>query len=177
MLFQPVRVVFFRILELRQQDFAADVVAVLFAQRHALGQVRAHRVLDLQVALQHLLDGLAGREGFRTHVRVALQEQDAPQQRVGVLGFFLHFVVDAVEQRLQAHVLVAPREDEILVARGQFAAQQELEVVDDVRVAFHGGTAPVARRTGCPIPPAGGRIGISRVRRRTAAWTVIASVE
>ncbi|KAG1059111.1 hypothetical protein G6F40_018193 [Rhizopus arrhizus] len=76
---------------------------------------------------------------MRAHVRVAAQEQDAAQPRVGVLGLFFHLVVQAFVQREQALVLVAAGMDEVLVAGSKLAAQQFLQAGDDVRVAFHGG--------------------------------------
>src|SRR5690606_17390620 len=52
--------------------------------------------------------------------------------------FLLHLVVDPRVQRMQPEVLVAARVQEILVARGQLAAQQEVQVVDDLGMALHG---------------------------------------
>ncbi|MCY1188541.1 hypothetical protein D9M73_296630 [compost metagenome] len=103
---------------------------------------------------------------MRAHVRVAAQEQDPAQQRVGVLGLLLHLVVEALVQREQTLVLVAARVDEVLVARGKFATQQFLQAFNDVGMAFHGG-APVNRwGPWCPIPDRRDLIGISCMRRR-----------
>lgn len=79
-----------------------------------------------------------GVKGWGAHVRHAAQKEDAAQQRVGVLGFFLHFVVQAGVHLHQALVFVDARVNEILVARRQLAAQQVLEVFDDLWVALHG---------------------------------------
>ncbi|MNI50212.1 hypothetical protein D3C73_1048590 [compost metagenome] len=133
--------VFLGVLQLRQQHVAAHVVTLLLAQLHAGGEVVANGVFGVQVLAQHLLHGLAGLGGMRAHVRVAAQEQDPAQQRVGMLGLFLHLVVQAFVQREQALVLVAAGVDEVLVAGGEFAAQQFLQAGDDVRVAFHGGSS------------------------------------
>ena len=79
---------------------------------------------------------------MRAHVHLTLQEQDPAQDRVGVPGLFLHLVVHALMQRLQALVLVLARVQEILVARGQLPAQQFPEACNDFGVALHG-AAPV----------------------------------
>ncbi len=138
LLFQPVGVVFFRVLELRQEDVAAHVVAHALAQVHARLQGGPHFVFGVEVLAQHLGHRGSGREFAGAHVGQAPQEQDAAQQRVGVLGLFLHLVVQALVELHEALVFVDPRMDEILIARCQFAAQQILEVVDDLWVALHG---------------------------------------
>jgi hypothetical protein len=71
------------------------------------------------------------------HVGLAAQHQDAAQDGVGVRGFFFHLVADALEEAREALVLVLARVDEVLVARGQLAAQQVLEAVDDFGMALH----------------------------------------
>ena len=54
-----------------------------------------------------------------------------------MLGFLLHLVTHALVQAGEALVLVLAGVDEVLVTRGQLAAQQILEAVDDFRVALH----------------------------------------
>src|SRR5690554_1086208 len=140
LLLQPAGVVFLGIRLLGDEDLAGNVVAMLLAQGDALGEVGAYAVLQVQVLAQHLLHGLAGLYRIWAHVRVALEEQDPAQDRVRVLRFLLHLVVDALVQLVQAQVLVAARVQEILVARGQLAAQEEVQVIDDFGISLHGGT-------------------------------------
>ena len=130
--------VFLGIAQLGQQQIAAHVVAHALAQLHAFLQGIAHFVFHGQVFLQHLYYRGAGGEGVGAHVGHAAQKEDAAQQRVGVLGFFLHFVVKAGVHLHQALVFVNARVDEILVARRQLAAQQVFEIFDDLSVALHG---------------------------------------
>ncbi|MNN17184.1 hypothetical protein D3C81_1303580 [compost metagenome] len=131
--------VFLGVTQLRDQDVAAHVIPLRFAQLHTGGQIGAHLVFHLKILLQHLHHRHARLETVRTHVRVAAQEQDATQQRIGVLGLLLHFVANALVQRMQALILVATGMDEVLVTRGQFAAQQLLQAFNDFGFALHGG--------------------------------------
>src|SRR5690606_10006918 len=153
LLLQPVGVVFLGIRLLGDEDLTGDVIAVLLAQGDALGEVGAYAVLQVQVLAQHLLHGLAGLDRIRAHVRVALEEQDPAQDRVRVLRFLLHLVVDALVQLVQAQVLVAARVQEILVARGQLAAQEEVQVIGDFGISLHGGESLVRLDPDSMPPP------------------------
>ena len=129
--------VYFGVDELGEQQVAANIVAEAFAQRHALLQRGAHFVFGVQVFLQHLRHRQACREDGGAHIGAATEKQDAPQQGVSVLRLFFHFMVHALVQLDQAHVFVGARVHKVLVARGQFTAQQLLEVFDDLRISLH----------------------------------------
>lgn len=77
-----------------------------------------------------------------THARRTFEQEDTAQQGVGVLGLLLHLVVEALVELVEAPVLVHARVDEVLVARGQLAGQQRVEVIDDFRMALHRGALP-----------------------------------
>ncbi|MNC26920.1 hypothetical protein D3C75_750720 [compost metagenome] len=113
-----------------------------FAQLDAFAQRGTHLVFELEVSFDHFRHGATHFEVIRTHVGGAFEHEDTPHQRIGVLRFLFHLVVNALIELGQAPVFVHTRVNEVLVTRRQFALQQRNEVVDYVRVTLHRPASP-----------------------------------
>src|SRR5690606_19648780 len=91
--------------------------------------------------------------------RSGFEKEDALQQGIGMLGLLLHLVVEALIEPVKPPILIHPRMQKILVARGQFATQQILEVIDDFSRALHDGAPGKSVSTASFAPgPAPGKL-------------------
>ena len=72
-------------------------------------------------------------------VRQALEEEDAFRQLVGVLHLVDGLVVLVLREFLQSPVLQHPGVQEILVDRDELVVERLVQVLDDLRIALHGG--------------------------------------
>ncbi len=135
--FQPIGMVFLGILQLRGQHIATDIVTMQLAKCDALGQGCTHFILHRQIEAEHLLDILAEGKGVRRHVRNALQKKDPLQQRIGVLGFLFHFMVDSLKQLAQPPILIVAGVHKILIARSQLTLEQGFQVGNHLGMTFH----------------------------------------
>jgi hypothetical protein len=122
------------------QQFAADIVADLFALDDAGDQGLAPADLDRQVAGQAFGHGLADLQLVQVlQVGQAFQEQDAVDQLVGVFHLADRLVVGDLAQALEAPVVVHPRVQEVLVHRRQLVGEHRVQEPDDAGIALHGG--------------------------------------
>ena len=88
--------------------------------------------LKAQVAADHFLGVLADVQLAQVlHVRQAFQEQDALDQRVGVLHGLDRFFVFTLAELFQAPVVVHARMQEVLIDRDQFIGKDFVELLDD----------------------------------------------
>jgi len=76
----------------------------------------------------------------------ALEEQDALDQLVGVLHLVDRLVILVLAELLQPPVLVHARVQEVLVDGHQLVAEDLVQVLDDLLVAFHDRSCRVAVR-------------------------------
>jgi hypothetical protein len=70
-------------------------------------------------------------------VRFGFQEQHALDDLVGVLGLFDQLVLHVLRELVQTPVAQLARMAQVLVASGELAVQQALQVFEDLRVTFH----------------------------------------
>lgn len=136
--FQPVDV-FFGVVQDHLEQFARDVIAMLFAGGDAFLDGLVGRLLQLQVTLQHFLGVLADHQLVqRLQVGQAVEHQDAVDQLVSVLHFADGFGVFLGTDLVQAPVLVHAGMQEILVDGCELIGQLSIEQLDDCGIAFHG---------------------------------------
>jgi membrane protease YdiL (CAAX protease family) len=151
--FDPVDVLFLGAEDALEQR-AAAVVADLLAVGDGFPQQRQAFHLQLQVALEHFLDGLADVELTEIlQVGQTLEKQDALHQFVGMLhlvdGLFALLLGQALEPPVLQHLGV----QEVLVDGRELVLEHAVQVVDDGFVeGLHEGI-PVERAARMPDRP------------------------
>jgi hypothetical protein len=102
-------------------------------------QVGMPEVLELEVTLQNLLHVFADHELAETlQVREPFEEQDALDERVGMLHFVDRLVVLVLAELVEPPVLQHAGVQEVLVDRSEFVLEDVVEVRNDFDVALHG---------------------------------------
>ena len=95
-------------------------------------------VLQAQVAGEHFLGVFADLQPAQIlQVGQAFEEEDALDQRVGMLHLIDGFLVFVLAEFAQAPVLVHARVQEVLVDGDQLVAKNLVEMLNDLLVAFH----------------------------------------
>ena len=99
--------------------------------------MRGH--LERQVALERFLHVLADAQLVQVlQVRQALEEEDARDQRVGMLHLVDRLVVLVVAELRIAPVPEHAGVQEVLVDRGELVGQHRVEVAKHLGIAAHG---------------------------------------
>jgi len=102
---------------------------------------------ELEVAIELLPDVAPDGELHELgHAGRAIQEEDALDERLGVLHFVDRFFLDVIREVAVVPVLAHLGMQEVLVDRGQFFLERLVQQGDDFRVAFHGSNS-----NRCPI--------------------------
>ena len=110
-----------------------------FAMRDRVAQRRQRFEFKRQVAFEHFARVLADAQlAQRLEVRQTVEEEDALGELVGVLHLVDRFLVLVLGEFRQAPVLQHLGVQEVLVDRGELVVERLVEVLDDLRVAFHG---------------------------------------
>ena len=103
-------------------------------------------VLEVERELQLLGHGLADAHGAEPlQVGHALEEEDPPDQLVGVLHLVDRLVAVVLRERLVAPVVEHLVVDEVLVDRRELGGQDLVEQFGDGSVALHAPRLPSAR--------------------------------
>src|SRR5215510_12305295 len=120
------------------EQILGGVVASLAGGLDALVQERDRRVLELKIALELLLDGLADAElVVALQVGHALEEQDPADHLIRMAHLVDRLLADLVRQALEPPVLAHLGVHELLVDRRQLVGEQVVEEREHLFVALH----------------------------------------
>src|ERR1700738_3444663 len=134
---QPVGVRLF-VFEHVLEQLAGARVAQRAAQLDGLVEPLDGLVLDLQVELQLLRHRLAHVDLAQAlEVGQPFEEQDALDERVGVLHLLDRLLAHLLLEALEAPVTAEPGMEEVLVDGGQLGRQHVVQERNDLRVALH----------------------------------------
>ena len=104
---QIIGMVGFGIFQLDDQHLASNVILGLFAGGNCAFQFADHMVFQFEIGLEHFGNGVPNvkLEAIR-QVRSALQEENAPNQRAGMLALVIGFVQAFFRQMREAFICV-----------------------------------------------------------------------
>src|SRR5262245_3375622 len=131
------------------EEILAGVVARLAGRLDTLVEKRDRGVLELEVALELFLDGLADAQlVIALQIGHSLEEQDAADHLVGVAHLVDRFLANLVRQAFEPPVFTHLRVHEVLVDRRELVGEQVVEEREHLFVALHDASLrPAARWT------------------------------
>src|SRR5262249_48873561 len=125
------------------EELARAVVAVLGAGLDAAVEAVDGRLLQIQVELELLVDGLADEDLAQAlQVGQPLEVEHALDELVRVLHLVDALGADLLPEPLVAPVLAHAGVHEVLVDAGELAGENLVQEVDDLVVAFHAASCP-----------------------------------
>ena len=145
--FEPVDVIFF-IVEQDLEEIARAVVFIFDGDADGVVVHLGGIDLEIEVALDHILDGFTDRELEGLHVGDAIEEEDAFHKAFGVFHFADRLHLDVLGEAFVAPVFAHFGVEEILVDRGEFFAKGFVELFEYGRVTLHA-EKDEGNETGC----------------------------
>ena len=128
----------FFVIEQDLEEVAGAVVFVFYGDADGVVIHLGGVDLEVEVALDHVLDGFTDGEFEGLHIGNAVEEEDALHQAFGVFHFADRLHLDVFGEAFVAPVFAHLSVKEILVDGGELFAKGFVELLEYFGVAFHG---------------------------------------